>query len=59
MKLLKNDEIKCIAGADLVCTESAVAYFEDEGSKCMKIFVTLKGLEEDFQQLARVVSEVK
>ncbi len=59
MKQLKIDEMVCVHGGELECTETAVAYFEDEGRKCMKIFVALKGDQQDFDKLVDQLNIVK
>ena len=59
MKYLYKDEVARVHGGELVCSESAVAYFEDEGARCMKIFVTLRGVEKDFEELVTAVEALR
>jgi hypothetical protein len=56
MKNLQKDEMNEIHGGELVCSESGLVYLKDEAECCIKMFTTIKGAEEDFEQLIELAN---
>ena len=51
MKKLQKSEFQYISAGELVCTESSVSYFENDSERYMRIFMNVKGSQEDFEKL--------